>query len=478
MFLGVELMYLFGHFLDTCSDTSIVKALITGFCRLVLGGHYESSELVSKLMLKFFNPATDPEINQILGIFFETLIKRRRQECLAKALLPTLTTIVEAPNDSPLQEIKPETVIKFVINSTIPSYCSPGLNIHNDIAMSFLNVMNDNNNTNKDLLKILSKELLTLEISDDQTLRNDLQQCSDDLLERTIDGKTETYIKSFKEILAGTYKGNTNAQKTQNDNPDQDEQPSDDEMVGDNNVEGKEATDGATTAATKNINDNETEIDEDIVDTSNMTRATAELSSIRPDSSNFIISSQIDVSEIHSSTEVKAQNRGKHQRQRSVSDEENTSNSVKVSRTAVNRPETSAVKPKTTTRAKSIPPKTNTVDKDAAVDKGKAIQSTQISTTVNNVEDNSVFLENNTFGKFKFIIFNIFFIYPVQQSSSSDNDDNENLNTTIPNTPDVPPVCTFRNFLSTILIRCELKQMENFTCLRNRIRFRDAFSSI
>lgn len=203
---AVDLMYLFSHFLDTCEEASIIRALITGFCRLVLSAHFTSKELVSKLLVKFFSPATEHEVNQVLGIFFETLIKRRQQECLAEALLLAVNVILDAPNDSPLQEIKPDSVIKFVVNSTQPIYCAPGLNIHNDIAMSFFSLMNDNP-SNKELLKLLSKEILTLEVTADSSLRSDLEKVSDNLLNRSIDGKTESYIRSFKEILAGTYKG-------------------------------------------------------------------------------------------------------------------------------------------------------------------------------------------------------------------------------------------------------------------------------
>lgn len=203
---GRDIIFLFAHFMDTCEEMSIIKALITGFCRLVLSGRFQTADLVSKLMLKFFSPATDPEINQTLGIFFQALIARKQQECMAKALLPTLYVFLDAPNDSPLREVKPESVIKFVVNATMPAYCSPGLNIHNDIALEFLSDMNDKSN-NKELLKLLSKELLTLQVADDSSLRDDLQSISDNLLDRTIDAKTESYIKDFKEVLAGTYKG-------------------------------------------------------------------------------------------------------------------------------------------------------------------------------------------------------------------------------------------------------------------------------
>jgi condensin complex subunit 3 len=154
-------------------------------------------------VLKYFNPVTDPKINQILGIFFEAMIKKKKQEYMQKALINTLFIILEAPSDSPLQEIKPEIVLKFVIDSTRPQYCSPGLNLHSMIAMSFLQVMLDNLEY-KIILRILSKELMTLEISDDPVLRHDLIQCTESLIaNETLDPKIIKNVKMFKEMLEG-----------------------------------------------------------------------------------------------------------------------------------------------------------------------------------------------------------------------------------------------------------------------------------
>lgn len=57
-----------------------------------------------------------------------------------------------------------------------------GLNIHNTIATSFLDIMQENT-TNRDLIRLLTKEALLLEVSDDQTLRTDLTSGLDKLLE-------------------------------------------------------------------------------------------------------------------------------------------------------------------------------------------------------------------------------------------------------------------------------------------------------
>lgn len=201
---GTNVIYLFTHLFDNCQEATISMALATGFCRLILGGHYETSELISKIILKFFNPSTCTEINQILSVFFETLIQRGKQSCLERALLPTVFTILDAPHDSTLREIKPDAVIKFVINSTVPSALCSGTNIHNTIARSFLKNM-DENLSNKELLKILSKELQLVEIDPNQTLRDELKEMAKSLLEKSInDSKIEGYIKNFIDMLSGT----------------------------------------------------------------------------------------------------------------------------------------------------------------------------------------------------------------------------------------------------------------------------------
>lgn len=202
---GIDLMYLFSHFLDTCEETCILSALIDGFCRLILHGHYTSNAMISKLMLKFFIPTIDPELNQILGIFFETLVNQKKQECLQAALIETLFEIFEAPNESPIQEIKAETVVKFVVSSTQPIYCNAGSNIHNAIAISFIEVIIDNIE-NKELIKLLSKEMLTLELSDDDVSTGNIKMALDKLAEITMDPKCESNLKSFREMLNGTFK--------------------------------------------------------------------------------------------------------------------------------------------------------------------------------------------------------------------------------------------------------------------------------
>lgn len=210
--------------MDTCDDIHLMSALIDGFCLLILHGHYNDEKLVSRLILLYFNPTTEAEVNQILSIFFETLIQHKKQDCLEAALIQTLTKIIEASSESPLHEVKIETVLKFIINSTLPVYCKAGkyllsfvsvwanvfidhsfisgVKIHDNISTSLLKWMK-NNATNRELLKITSKEILALDISDDNEIRNKLQEYVDQLLEMPMDSKTEKNLKLFKEQMQG-----------------------------------------------------------------------------------------------------------------------------------------------------------------------------------------------------------------------------------------------------------------------------------
>lgn len=202
---GTNVMYLFAHLFDTCQEATISMALATGFCRLILGGHYETTELISKIILKFFNPTTCTEINQILSVFFETLIQRGKQSCLERALLPTVFTILDAPHESPLREIKADSVVKFVINSTAMPTSHLNGNIHNTIARSFLKHMQEHV-SNKELLKILSKELQTLDIDPSAVAKDELKLLTENLLKESInDSKVEGYIKMFIDMLSGTF---------------------------------------------------------------------------------------------------------------------------------------------------------------------------------------------------------------------------------------------------------------------------------
>lgn len=255
---STNVMYLFAHLFDKCQEASISMALATGFCRLILGGHYETNEIISKILLKFFTPTTCTEISQILSVFFETLIHRGKQICLQKALLPTIFTILDAPHESPLREIKPDAVIKFVINSTVQTATDTNTHIHTEIARTFLNRMNEQI-SNKDVLKLLSKELPTLDISADQRIRDELILLANSLITKSInDSKIEGCVKIFLEMLSGNM-------SKQNHTPFNGDEYGSDEEGNTENISTAESTNYDKSASNRDVSKNPNEANKNVI---------------------------------------------------------------------------------------------------------------------------------------------------------------------------------------------------------------------
>lgn len=229
---SIDVIKMLLHVMDNSSDIKILKAATIGFCKLILHGQYCSRDLMSRFMIYYFNPATDPELNQLLGIFFEAIVRKKKQELLHDALIPTLVTLLEAPYDSPLREVKQETVVKYVVGATRPVFCSNGLNLHNTLGLKMIMLMKDNPD-NKDIFKVFSKELLVLEIGDDPLLKKDMLTHLELLLSTiTVDVRTRKNLIDFRNMLNGTYRpslkfSSTAATLNDNENEDVDEENED-----------------------------------------------------------------------------------------------------------------------------------------------------------------------------------------------------------------------------------------------------------
>jgi ubiquitin C-terminal hydrolase len=251
----IDIIQMFTHVLENNQDSKILKACTIGLCKLIIHGHYCQREMVSQFLLSYFNPATDPEINQILGIFFETIIRLKKQESLHDALVPTLVTLMEAPYDSPLREVKLETVIKYIIGATRPIFCSNGLNFHNTLGMKLIELMKENPE-NKNILKVCSKELMTLEISDDPLLKKNMITQIENLLKNiTVDARTRKAINDFRDMLNGTYKPPLQFSSTAMTTNMEDEDAGVPEEAEDDETEARENTNEEASAAERFAND-------------------------------------------------------------------------------------------------------------------------------------------------------------------------------------------------------------------------------
>ncbi|XP_039954623.1 condensin complex subunit 3 [Bactrocera tryoni] len=250
---GVDVIYMMSHFLDTCDDTCIVSAIIVGFCRLILRGYIKSSDIIEKLLLRYFNPSTDANINQILGVFLENLIQCKRHGLLQPCLLPMLTTVLSAPYENPLHEIRPETITRFIIDSTRQE-SSPITDgwIHNKIAQTILQEML-NNLTNKDLCKLLAKELITLELSvtQNEQLKRELKETADKLIKADLDPRTVKLIIDFKDLVDGTYNPTRKSAAIDSEGEEDSNDETENDAINDNDTAGPNTARGQTAVSEK-----------------------------------------------------------------------------------------------------------------------------------------------------------------------------------------------------------------------------------
>lgn len=210
----------------TCDDTVVVRALVIGFCRLIVHGVITNPDITENLLLRYFNPASDIETNQVIGVFWEHLIYMRKQELLQPCVINTVKAILNAPNDSPLLEIKPELILRFVIISTRKLINVEGLNVHNVLGLSFLKEI-ENSFQNKELCRLLSKDLVALELDfqNDRELKSEMNTLCDKLMTCDLDPKVIKCIEEFKTQIHGLMSATALIEETQLQTVEEEEEP-------------------------------------------------------------------------------------------------------------------------------------------------------------------------------------------------------------------------------------------------------------
>eukprot|EP00058_Branchiostoma_floridae_P024891 XP_002610381.1 hypothetical protein BRAFLDRAFT_120047 [Branchiostoma floridae] len=90
-------------------NTDIRTNAAEGLAKLMMSGRVLSWKLLSRLMLLWYNPTTedDTHLRHCLGTFFPMFAfsGRSAQECVEEAFLPTLQTLLDAPDTSPLATV-------------------------------------------------------------------------------------------------------------------------------------------------------------------------------------------------------------------------------------------------------------------------------------------------------------------------------------------------------------------------------------
>ncbi|XP_078038064.1 chromosome associated protein G [Augochlora pura] len=192
------------------TDQGIRTIAAEGLCKLLLNRRISSSALLSRLILLSYNPVNDNDfyLRQCLSGFFDNFLLRvpDAQQMFEEAYLPTLQVICNAPDTSPLQEIDPYEVSKFILSLTRFKICKSGRENyycpHNSLVFIILaEVLNPMSSISYGIL-IKSLRNLHLEIEDNVTKEN-LLSAIDKVAEMVAedDKRLFSHVKEFKRKL-------------------------------------------------------------------------------------------------------------------------------------------------------------------------------------------------------------------------------------------------------------------------------------
>ncbi|XP_054278540.1 condensin complex subunit 3 isoform X2 [Macrosteles quadrilineatus] len=127
----------------TSESKDMRRTAVVGLCKLLFFGRIKSAELVSKLILLWYNPEveTDPWIRQPLGVFFRMFAAAcpHAPELLLRAFLPTVRELFHIEVTDPMSEVVVESVANLMVDLTRPGtskYEKKDLHVHNQLAIN------------------------------------------------------------------------------------------------------------------------------------------------------------------------------------------------------------------------------------------------------------------------------------------------------------------------------------------------------
>ncbi|GLV46020.1 Chromosome associated protein G [Carabus blaptoides fortunei] len=175
--------------------------------KLLYKGVVNSVMLLSKFVLKWFNPVTakDSRVIQLLGKFFTEYTSVPRSASLMwKLFVPTLTALVDAPKYSPLADVETLTVIKFLIELCRPNRhtVAAGVEPYKSISLTLCREILERPN-NKVTLAYMQVLVLISPPFDDLTIMNDLRDQVDLMATMIKDKKVLKYLQRYKNKLDG-----------------------------------------------------------------------------------------------------------------------------------------------------------------------------------------------------------------------------------------------------------------------------------
>ncbi|ALC40799.1 Cap-G [Drosophila busckii] len=205
---STDIIGMLGVYVEKVDCKGILLVIVRGLCRLVLRGHLNNRlDVMEKLLKRYFNPKTEAIVNQVLGMFFETIVAQRQQSMLVPSLLPIVWSVMNCTYDSPLHDVQPDHVTKFFIDLTVQDSSPPQTHLHNRIALSFLNYIENYFTERKEMCRLLAKELTTLRLNVQQcpALKNEMQELAEKLLQSELEPRMIRNITDFQGLLNGSF---------------------------------------------------------------------------------------------------------------------------------------------------------------------------------------------------------------------------------------------------------------------------------
>ncbi|XP_060659779.1 LOW QUALITY PROTEIN: condensin complex subunit 3 [Drosophila nasuta] len=203
---NTDIIGMMGFFVEKVVDKGILVAIVRGLCRLVLRGQLDNrSDIVEKLLKRYFNPLTEPIVSQVLAMFFEKIVDLKLQRILQPCLLPIVWSIMNSSYDSPLHDVVPGHVTKFFIDLTAQEKSTPDSNIHNRMALSFLHYIKNYYTERKEMCRLLAKDLITLKLNvlNETEMKDEMLELSENLLNSELEPRLVRNITDFKDMLNG-----------------------------------------------------------------------------------------------------------------------------------------------------------------------------------------------------------------------------------------------------------------------------------
>ncbi|KAL3272671.1 hypothetical protein HHI36_014135 [Cryptolaemus montrouzieri] len=184
-------------------DEDVRFTAVSSIARLMADNFPVNPELISRLILKWFNPLTerkDTMLQQQVGVIIKCFLDNSKgaKKILEKSVMSIISSIANAPISSPLVEVDIDNVLRFLSALTNSQDSIESENIHNSLAFSIIEKIS--NKPNDVCTPPLAKLLTYLEVQfEDPVSKRNLISSAELLLMDVIDkGPNRNIFKFIK----------------------------------------------------------------------------------------------------------------------------------------------------------------------------------------------------------------------------------------------------------------------------------------